>query len=80
MELKTMTVYEVWDFDPMDGSAGANYLADVFANRKDAIADVERRNMEARQQFIANASNGRARADAEPWQWRRAYWKERVVK
>ncbi len=71
-----MTIYQVWDYDPMASSMGGNYCAATFREQTEAFAECERRNVEWREHFIKIARCGEQRADLEPWNWRYAYIRE----
>ncbi len=66
-----MEVFQVWDHDSMASAMGEDYIADTYANRSDAEAEVERRNELSRQHWIANAYDGEARLK-ETWNWKHA--------
>ncbi len=68
-----MKIFEVWDHDPMDGSAGRDYIAARYLTRKEANADVRKRNAEWRAYFETNATDGKRRAAKEPWNWQHAF-------
>ena len=65
-----MKIFEVWDHDPMDGSAGRDYIAARYLTRKEANADVLKRNAKWRARFEMNATDGKLRAAKEPWCWK----------
>lgn len=72
-----MTIYEVWDFDPWDGSMGADYIADRFRKQADAEALVERLNKAS---FERYKQNGRRVRGDETWMWERSRVKAVKVK
>lgn len=75
-----MTVYQVWDHDPMDGSAGHDYCAETFKKKTDAMADCDRRNAAWKAFFVKNAMDGVRRAETEPWNWQHAHVKPVTLK
>lgn len=51
-----MKVYQVWDWDWMDGSMGAPYLAKTFSTRSKAMAYAHVLNFNARTQWMKTCS------------------------
>jgi len=71
-----MTVYIVWDFDPMDGSYGSDYLARIHATREGAQTDMDDRNKKWLSRWRAATGEDRVH---ETWNWRHAQVEVREV-
>jgi len=73
-----MKIFHVYDHDSMASSMGADYLAESYARRSDAEAEVERRNVARKNYWIKNAHNGRDRLH-ETWNWKHARLVEGIL-
>lgn len=67
-----MTIYEVWDHDPMASSMGRDYIAARYFDRDKADADASARNSAWRADFERTAQDGKRRVVTEPWCWQHA--------
>ena len=65
-----MTIYEVWDWDPMASIMGEHYIAARYTDEKIAAADAISRNADWRAYWVTR--RGEDSAKAEPYNWQHA--------